>query len=204
MGNHRGARTISLALVAGFVAFEAALAIGAGAIGIPGLYLVRFADESDGAAGGANNRCARRRRERLRQAVTRWRQAPSETAKAAPPPAGEPRLDGLSDIPMQEWVAAKAEAPEPESLAEAAKSGEALPWDAVEPVPFASGGPKLADAGTTASLLTRAMPDTATTVLAALPHRQRGRGLGEGQGDRGEGRVSRAPALPFRVLARCA
>jgi len=46
VGNHRGARTISLALVAGLVAFEAVLALGAGAVGIPGLVVVRFADGS--------------------------------------------------------------------------------------------------------------------------------------------------------------
>ena len=49
VGNHRGARTISLALVAGLVAFEAVLVLGAGAVGIPGVLLVRFADGSGGA-----------------------------------------------------------------------------------------------------------------------------------------------------------
>src|SRR5688572_14700103 len=46
VGNHRGARTISLALVAGLVAFEAVLVLGAGAVGIPGILLVRFAGGS--------------------------------------------------------------------------------------------------------------------------------------------------------------
>jgi hypothetical protein len=40
LGNRRAARTISLALVAGLVAFEAVLAVTAGAIGIPGVLLV--------------------------------------------------------------------------------------------------------------------------------------------------------------------
>jgi hypothetical protein len=41
-GSQRGARTISLALAAGLVAFEVVLAVGAGAVGIPGLFLVRL------------------------------------------------------------------------------------------------------------------------------------------------------------------
>lgn len=168
VGNHRGARTISLALGAGFVAFEAALAIGAGAIGIPGLYIVRFVDES-AAPQAAQSTDAAEGGESVFAKLHPLVASSKRTTKPAPAPPGEPRLDGLSDIPMQEWVAAKAEAPEPESLAEAAKSGEALPWDAVEPVPFDSGGPKLAHAGTTASLPHRAMPDTAPPVLAALP-----------------------------------
>ncbi len=53
VGNHRGARPISLALVAGLVAFEAVLALGAGAVGIPGVLLVRFAGGSGGAGATA-------------------------------------------------------------------------------------------------------------------------------------------------------
>ena len=41
-GNQRGARTISLALVAGLIAFETILALSAGAVGIPGLFLIRL------------------------------------------------------------------------------------------------------------------------------------------------------------------
>jgi hypothetical protein len=43
---HRGARTFSLALLAGLVAFEAVLALDASAVGIPGVFLVTFAGES--------------------------------------------------------------------------------------------------------------------------------------------------------------
>jgi len=43
VGNHRGARTISLALVAGLVAFEAVLALGAGAVGVEFASLYRSA-----------------------------------------------------------------------------------------------------------------------------------------------------------------
>lgn len=167
VGNHRGARTISLALVAGFVAFQAALAVGAGAIGIPGLVLVRFAEGSD------------------KPQVTPTADAPeggeSVIAKFHPPAAaseqpaestaphpGEPRLDGLADIPLREWIAAKPAAPEHETLAQASKSGEVLPWDAAEPVPFDPGRAKLAHAHT---LPNRAIPDTqlASLALAELP-----------------------------------
>ena len=50
MGNHRGARTISFALVAGLAAFGAVLLFGTGAIGIPGVLLVRSADQGGGAS----------------------------------------------------------------------------------------------------------------------------------------------------------
>ena len=40
VGNFRGARTIGIALVAGLLVFEAALVYGAGAVGIPGLFLL--------------------------------------------------------------------------------------------------------------------------------------------------------------------
>jgi hypothetical protein len=43
-GNHRGARTLSVAVAAGLVAFELGLASGAGNVGIPGFYLLRLSD----------------------------------------------------------------------------------------------------------------------------------------------------------------
>lgn len=169
VGNHRGARTISLALVAGFVAFEAALAIGAGAVGIPGLYLVRFAAGSGEAQVTQTSNAIEGG-----QSVVAKLQSPvaaAEQTTDSAPPSSEPRLDGLADIPLREWVAAKPVTPEPESLAQAAKSGEALPWDAVEPMPFDPARPKLAHADTTAALPNRAMTDTQLTppTLAALP-----------------------------------
>ena len=48
VGNDLSARTISLALVAGLVLFEAILILGVGAAGIPGALLVRFTDGSGG------------------------------------------------------------------------------------------------------------------------------------------------------------
>ena len=44
VGSHRAARTMSLALVAGLVAFEIVLAVTAGAIGIPGVLVVPLSD----------------------------------------------------------------------------------------------------------------------------------------------------------------
>ncbi len=169
VGNHRGARTISLALVAGFVAFQAALAVGARAIGIPGLLLVRFAEGSDksqmtptaDAPEGGESVIAK-----LHAPATAVEQ-PAEPAS----PAGEPRLDGLADIPLREWIAAKPAAPEHETLAQASKSGEVLPWDAAEPVPFDPGRAKLARADAAAALPNRAIPDSplAPLALAELP-----------------------------------
>ncbi len=170
VGNHRGARTNSLALVAGFVAFQSALAIGAGAVGIPGLYLVRFAPGADPPQATQSADTPEGGESVVAKLHPRVADA-EPTAQPAAPPAGEPRLDGLSDIPLRDWVAPKPAAPEPESLAQAAKSGETLPWDAVEPVPLDPDGPKLAHADTTASLPNRAMTDTvpAPVALAALP-----------------------------------
>jgi hypothetical protein len=141
VGNHRGARTISFALVAGLAAFEAVLLFGTGAIGIPGVLLVRSADQGGGgaampsaAAFGGESFIAKA-------------PVPAEPAKpmpveaaaapASPGPPGEARLDGLGDIPLKPWVSEKpkADAVEP---AEAnrpleASTSDALPWDAVEP-----------------------------------------------------------------------
>lgn len=50
MGYHRGARTISIVLAAGLVAFEAGLALSGASVGIPGVFLVHFTD-SGGSVG---------------------------------------------------------------------------------------------------------------------------------------------------------
>jgi len=50
VGSHRAARTISLALVAGLVAFEVVLAVTAGAIGIPGVLVVPLHEITGGGA----------------------------------------------------------------------------------------------------------------------------------------------------------
>jgi hypothetical protein len=162
VGNHRGARTISLALVAGFVAFQAALAIGAGAIEIPGLLLLRFAEESD--------RAQLTHKPEGGESVIAKVQPPTAVldppAEPASTPVGEPRLDGLADIPLQDWISDKPPVSEHETLAQAAKSGEVLPWDAAEPVPFDAGRAKLAQADTAAGLPNRVIPDTQLTPVA--------------------------------------
>ena len=169
MGSHRRARTISLALVAGLAAFEAVLLLSAGAVGIPGVVLVRVAHDGD--APPAEN--AAKAHDGGESVVAKPHvpgAVPEPPAETQALPAGEPHLDGLADIPLRDWIAAKSKGPEPQTLAEAAKSGEALPWDAIEPVPFDSAAPKLASAGTTTSLPNPVRSDRETfPALAELP-----------------------------------
>ena len=152
VGNHRGARAIGLAFGAGLVAFEAALALGAGAIGIPGVFLYRLAAEpppfhaapATPPDGG----------ESVIVKLAEREPAPADSASA--PAKGEPRLDGLADIPLQEWIVPKPK-PKPEDLEAAASAGiprerEELPWDAVQPVPFEPAGRGTQHADATAAL----------------------------------------------------
>ena len=139
VGNHRGARTISLALVAGLVAFEAVLVLFAGAVGIPGLYLVRFADGRDGAPQAqiakANDDGGESVVAKLPEVESMPKPAPSAAkAEDAPVPAGEPRLDGLADEPS--WDREHAEPSEHKSFAADSAGREVLPWAATEPVPL--------------------------------------------------------------------
>jgi hypothetical protein len=151
-------------LVAGLAAFEAVLLFGTGAIGIPGVLLVRSADQGGGgaampsaAAFGGESFIAKA-------------PVPAEPAKpmpveaaaapASPGPPGEARLDGLGDIPLKPWVSEKpkADAVEP---AEAnrpleASTSDALPWDAVEPYRPSSDGAASAAADVKAALPARA------------------------------------------------
>jgi hypothetical protein len=57
VGNQRAARTISLALAAGLVVFQAVVVLGANAIGVPGLLLVRFTGDGakEATANAGNN-----------------------------------------------------------------------------------------------------------------------------------------------------
>jgi hypothetical protein len=159
VGNHRGARTISFALVAGLAAFEAILLFGTGAIGIPGVLLVHFADEGGGgvampsavAFAGGESFIAK-------GPVPAEPVKPTPVEAAAQPaptaPAGEARLDGLGDIPLKPWVSEKPkeEAPKPVEANRPleASSSDALPWDAVEP--YRPDGAGNAAADITASL----------------------------------------------------
>ncbi len=150
VGNHRGARTISFALVAGLAAFEAVLLFGTGAIGIPGVLLVRFADQGGGgapmpsaAAFGGESFFAK-----APVPAEPAKPMPVEVAAAAASmaPAGEARLDGLGDIPLKPWVSEKPKAdavkPAEANRPLEASSSDALPWDAVEPYRPSSMGPR--------------------------------------------------------------
>ena len=169
VGSHRSARTIGLALVAGFIALEAFLALRTGALGIPGIFLVRFANESGG--------------DRATQATEKPEAGESVIAKssegtAAPKPApeqatgsvstgsGEKRLEGLSEIPLKPWDRDDEEesaAEEPKAEPGASQAREELPWDAVEPVPFDSAAPAPSQARSAAPQTPPPGP------LAALP-----------------------------------
>jgi hypothetical protein len=145
VGYRLSARTIGLALVAGFIGLEAVLALGTGAIGIPGLFLLRFADKNDEApllqrAEATDN--GESVIAKLPEPSASPKRSPSTTGSASPN-EGEPRLEGLSDIPLKPWDHDEEESPspEPKAKAEANQEREELPWDAVEPVPFDAGTP---------------------------------------------------------------
>ena len=177
VGNHFGARTISLALVAGLVAFEAILMLGTGAVGIPVVLMVRFADRSGGgetapslaSSAGGESLIAK-----LPAAAEPPK--PSRVAAAANPddaPQGEPNLNGLAEIPLKPWVEAKRDDAKPDEQAKAfgatSSEKEALPWDAVEP--YRPDGSSVPPAGVTGSLPAPSAPAAPRTpsMLLALP-----------------------------------
>jgi hypothetical protein len=140
-GSQRGARTIGLALAAGLVAFEAVLALGAGAVGIPGVLLVRFAEESvtsQLAAGGETVIAKLSPTESMKDAEP---VAATPEPAEPPKPAGEQPLHGLETIPQNmDWDREEKdeESDPPTAFGENAQQPEELPWDAVEPVKFSS------------------------------------------------------------------
>jgi len=164
VGNHRGARPISLALVAGLVAFEAVLALGTGAVGIPGVLLVRLAGGSGGAGATATSEAPEGGESVFAKlssapAISTSKPTPAdEAAEAVSPAAGEPRLDGLAEIPLKEWDRDEAESAEPQAFGENSKTREVLPWDAVEPVPFTAATPVAAPAQSPAPEAPQATP----------------------------------------------
>jgi hypothetical protein len=166
-GSHRGARTISLALVAGLIAFEANLVLSAGAISIPGLYLVRL---GTGSAGTRPGPAAPEGGESVIAKFSATEQPSSQTPAGAaakplspvPPEGGAPRLDGLADIPLTPWDRRKAKPDHPKAFAANSSGREMLPWDAVEPVPFSPDSPAPAPTDITATL-----PDSPPQTLRA-------------------------------------
>ena len=141
VGNHRGARTISLALVAGLLGFEAVLVFGAGAVGIPGLALVRFAEESGGAQATQGGETVAAK---PHQVETTPKQEPLAKADDTAFVTGGPRLDGLAEVSLDQWDQKPSGEGERKAFAENSKAREVLPWDAVEPVPFTSAMPAAA------------------------------------------------------------
>src|SRR4026209_1481700 len=98
VGIHRGARTISPALVAGLLAFEAGLGLSTGTVGIPGVFLLRVVEanrspeeaQSWGSRDGGESFITK-----LPQIEARPEQTASTRVPAtAPPPAGEQKFSG--------------------------------------------------------------------------------------------------------------
>jgi hypothetical protein len=136
--NHRGARTIGLALVAGLLAFEAVLALHAGAVGLRGFFLVRFSDEGESLKSTPGGETTVPKLVGLASAPPPMK-TPS-TLPEKPASGDEPNLAGLAEIPLGPLLksAVKPDAQSevsPRPLSPDAKGGEKLPWDAVEPVP---------------------------------------------------------------------
>jgi len=172
VGLHHGARTISLALAAGLIAFETILALSAGVVGVPGLFVLRFAT-----GGGADvmHPAASAGGESVIAKPEAVKAPPDQTKVTAQPlspaaPAGEPRLDGLADIPLTPWIRDEPKPDQPKALAATSAGREVLPWDAVEPVPYPTEDNAGAAPDATASL-GAAAPATprAQAVLAELP-----------------------------------
>jgi hypothetical protein len=143
LGSLRGARTIGLALAAGLVGFEVALALAIGAVGIPGLALLPLAEKDA-------SRLAESGGETI---VAKPSTSPAQTGRTARPtrlamadrPSEPPNLRGLADIPPEllnhdtarDDGAASKDGQKAKVFEEAGAQGEEkLPWDMVEPVPY--------------------------------------------------------------------
>ena len=175
LGNHLGARTICLALIAGLVAFEAVLMLDAGAVGIPGVLLVRFTDGSGGSLATQKSKAAEGGESVIAklQITTEEppkREALSDTAASrtpAPLSSGEPQLAGLAEIPLRPWDRPDPKPDEPKALAANASSQEVLPWDAVEPFPLPDRASRSEASAATAALLA-APPETPHVPAAPM------------------------------------
>lgn len=171
MGFRTRALMIVLLLVACVAALEAALVFRTGALGIPGLFLIRVADEG-GAAGTRQDGGTRHGGEsviaKLPEATATPKPAAEEaTGAVSPPEGGEPRLEGLGDIPLKPWISdeKESESPEAEAKPRGSQATVQLPWDAVEPVPFDPGAP----APSRQQAATPETPPAPAPALAALP-----------------------------------
>jgi hypothetical protein len=142
VGNRLRARTIGLAFVAAFVAFEALFALRTGSAGIPGLFLINLADESGrtGTTRAETHHGGESVIAKLPEPANPPRPAAEEVTGSTSSGDGETRLEGLGEIPLKPWVRDDAESERTRSSASVpaggTQAGEKLPWDAVEPVPF--------------------------------------------------------------------
>jgi hypothetical protein len=170
--NHRGARTISLALVAGLLTFEAVLAVRAGAIGVPGILLVRFASGGGAVEATPGGETVIAKLDEIARAPRPVTQ-PAVQPETPAAPAGEPNLAGLAEIPLDPpWKReAKSEDeskdPPQKAFSPDAKGREELPWDAVEPVPPPSETSSITPAA--AEPETPAPPPASKIALVRLP-----------------------------------
>jgi hypothetical protein len=147
-GNHRGARTISLALVAGLVAFEAALVLGASAVGIPGVFLVHFTNaeaETGGESVIAKSRNVEAPPKSVRLAVKPSLPLPAVTdnlvltdvavlASLPDDTQTQSPAEPVPDRPAQVQAAA-ASGVSPRYIARPGEREE-LPWHLTEPMPY--------------------------------------------------------------------
>ncbi|HZP09465.1 hypothetical protein [Methyloceanibacter sp.] len=148
--NRRGARTISLALAAGLLAFEAVLGLSAGAIGIPGLILFDIGGQDRESTPGGETVIskAEKNADEAQPAAPVQPASPRPTASLqSAAPSGEPNLAGLADIPLDPPVKSQPkpdaanQEPPPKAFSPDAKGREELPWDAVKPFPLTSDEP---------------------------------------------------------------
>ncbi len=147
VGIHRGARTISLALVAGLIAFETGLGLSTGTVGIPGVFLLRVMEpsrdpevaQSSGHPDGGETVITK-----LPQIEARDEQTASIKVSAAAPPTGEQKLSGLGNEPSWDRDHSEPDKSQPQSFATDSGGREILPWDAVKPFPLDSDEPESA------------------------------------------------------------
>ena len=139
MVNSRSARTIGLTLAAGLLAFEAVLALSAGAIGVPGVLLVPLAKEATATSATPSGETVIAKFDEAPVAVKPVPQ-PKAVQPEASAPAGEPNLAGLAadipvDMPWKHDAKPADRKDAPKAFSPDAEGREVLPWDAVEPVP---------------------------------------------------------------------
>ncbi|MGV1013583.1 MAG: hypothetical protein ACOYB4_01280 [Methyloceanibacter sp.] len=129
VGNHSGTRTIGLALAAGLLALMMALMLGVGVVTSP-THPIQVVDEDVDARVMPGGETVISKLAEVEQGVTPQTPAPA-------------RLKGLGgEIPWAREEAPKEPTPRPTNvLAQAAAAPNKLPWDAIEPVPFAAPKP---------------------------------------------------------------